>query len=208
MKYIDESKAVFDSLEFNQLSSGQIALWFVLFNMCNKAHWPDWFSLASGRLASLAGLSVSGMKKARARLKDQGYIDFKSQGKNKATKYRIISRVSGVGSQDSSQQSNQQSNQQSDWQSSQQSVDKVASGVSHYKDETKTKTKTKKITKRKTAGDAKTEKQIDEVIDYLNEQAHKEFHHSTEATRKVIRARLQKFTVADCKRVIDVKVAD
>lgn len=142
MKYIDESKAFFEALEFNQLSAGQISLWFVLFSMENKARWQGWFSLANGRLASLAGLSVSGMKKARDVLKDKGFIDFKPQGKNKSSKYRIVSMVNSSDYQDSDQQSVRQSTRQSVRQSNQQRVTKVTSKRSLNKDKDKTKTKT------------------------------------------------------------------
>jgi uncharacterized phage protein (TIGR02220 family)/predicted phage replisome organizer len=48
----------------------------------------------------------------------------------------------------------------------------------------------------------------DTVIDYLNTRAGRKFHY-TEANRRVIRARLSDgFTVADCQKVIDVKVAE
>lgn len=120
MDYLRECKAFYDSLDYNQLSSGQIALWYVLLNICNKSGWQTWFTAANSTLAS-SGLSVSGINKARNQLKQLGYIDFKPQGKNKATKYRIISQLHGSGSQDSNKQSTKQSNKQSVKQSNRQS---------------------------------------------------------------------------------------
>lgn len=47
-----------------------------------------------------------------------------------------------------------------------------------------------------------------EIIDYLNEKAHRNYRSSSEATQKLIRARLAEgFTVDDFKRVIDNKCA-
>ena len=120
MDYLKECKAFYESLEYNQLSSGQIALWLVLFNICNKSGWEKWFTVANSRLAS-SGLSASGIAKARNRLKQLGYIDFKPQGRNKATAYRIISRLHTTGLQDSTKQSNSQSSKQSTKQSNSQS---------------------------------------------------------------------------------------
>ena len=120
MDYLKECKAFYESLEYNQLSSGQIALWLVLFNICNKSGWEKWFTVANSRLAS-SGLSASGIAKARNRLKQLGYIDFKPQGRNKATAYRIISRLHATGLQDSTKQSNSQSSKQSTKQSNSQS---------------------------------------------------------------------------------------
>ena len=120
MDYLKECKAFYESLEYNQLSSGQIALWLVLFNICNKSGWEKWFTVANSRLAS-SGLSASGIAKARNRLKQLGYIDFKPQGRNKSTAYRIISRLHATGLQDSTKQSNSQSSKQSTKQSNSQS---------------------------------------------------------------------------------------
>ena len=121
MDYLKECKAFYESLEYNQLSSGQIALWLVLFNICNKSGWEKWFTVANSRLAS-SGLSASGIAKARNRLKQLGYIDFKPQGRNKATAYRIISRLHATGLQDSTKQSNSQSSKQGVEQSNKQST--------------------------------------------------------------------------------------
>lgn len=50
---------------------------------------------------------------------------------------------------------------------------------------------------------------IKEIVDYLNEKADKGFKHSTESTKKHIRARLNEgFTIEDFKSVIDKKVEE
>lgn len=50
--------------------------------------------------------------------------------------------------------------------------------------------------------------QADEVIAYLNEKAGKHFR-AVEATRRILRARFKDgFTVVDCKKVVDNKVAE
>lgn len=50
--------------------------------------------------------------------------------------------------------------------------------------------------------------EIDKIITHLNEKANKSYRLKTEATRKLVRARLRDgYTVEDCKRVIDVKAS-
>lgn len=97
MNYLMESKAFYESIELNQLSSGQIALWHALFNINNKVQWQEWFSVPNSVLSLHSGLTVRGINKARNQLKQLGYIDFKTQG-TKATKYRVISLVSSKAS--------------------------------------------------------------------------------------------------------------
>ena len=97
MNYLMESKAFYESIELNQLSSGQIALWHALFNINNKVQWQEWFSVPNSVLSLHSGLTVRGINKARNQLKQLGYIDFKTQG-TKATKYRVISLVSSKSS--------------------------------------------------------------------------------------------------------------
>ena len=56
--------------------------------------------------------------------------------------------------------------------------------------------------------DNEKEETITRIIEYLNQKAEKRFDPETEGHRKYIRARLEKFSEADCKKVIDIKCAE
>ena len=72
----------------NPLSSGQIALYFALLNLCNKNYWSEWFPASSQLLCVLTGLSKSGVLKARKELQERGLLDWKQQG-TRATSYKL-----------------------------------------------------------------------------------------------------------------------
>lgn len=116
MNYLLESKAFHESIALNDLSSGQIALWHCLFNINNKCAWAEWFSVTNMVLSLYSGLSASGIKVARNKLKQCGYIDFRTRG-TKATQYHINSLLTSNsvrdGSQDSGRDSVRDSNQDS-----------------------------------------------------------------------------------------------
>lgn len=91
MNYLLESRTFFESIAINQLTSGQVALWYTLLNINNKAGWKTWFTVPNSVLMLYSGLhSVNGVHNARNVLKQKGYIDFKPNG-TKATRYHIIS---------------------------------------------------------------------------------------------------------------------
>ena len=73
----------------NDLSTGQIALWYALMYINNKCNWTEWFSVSNQVLSIQTGLSRSGILKARNELKQKGYIDFKARG-TEATLYKMI----------------------------------------------------------------------------------------------------------------------
>lgn len=89
MNYIKQIQAFNDRLLSNPLSNGQIALWYALMYINNKCAWAEWFTAPNLSLEALSGLSRQGINKARNVLKQQGLIDFKSNG-TKATSYRLI----------------------------------------------------------------------------------------------------------------------
>lgn len=89
MNYILELKAFHDSLLMNDLSTGQIALWYALMYINNKCNWTEWFSVSNQVLSIQTGLSRSGILKARNELKQKGYIDFRPKG-TEATLYKVI----------------------------------------------------------------------------------------------------------------------
>lgn len=212
MNYLMESKAFYESIELNQLSSGQIALWHALFNINNKVQWQEWFSVPNSVLSLHSGLTVRGINKARNQLKQLGYIDFKTQG-TKATKYRIISLVSSKTS--STPSSIDGSNDGSKGSSIPSS--KVGTTLNKQnKTETKlnqTKQKETPLTPQRGEDGPRPAKPVpDEVADiiaYLNEVTGSHYKPTTPKTQKQIKARMREgFTVADFKTVIDKKNQD
>lgn len=101
MNYLKESMAFYDFAELNQMSTGQIALWHALLDVNNKSKWQEWFTVANIALQLHSGLSESGIKAARNKLKQLGLIDFKPRG-TKATAYHLKSLTSQESSEDSS----------------------------------------------------------------------------------------------------------
>ena len=91
MTYIDLINAFWDSAIINPLSSGQIALYFALLNLCNKNYWSEWFPASSQLLCVLTGLSKSGVMKARKELQERGLLEWEQQG-TKATSYKLTKR--------------------------------------------------------------------------------------------------------------------
>lgn len=90
MNMINEVRAFDYSIELNQLSTGQIALWYALININNRCAWIEWFAVSSTMLQLKTGLSRRGIYDARNVLKQRGYIDFKETGNGKAAKYKLL----------------------------------------------------------------------------------------------------------------------
>lgn len=88
MNMVKQILAFNDRLMIKPLSSGQIALWYALLHINNKASWIQEFSVANQTLEILCGLSRQGINKARNVLKQEGLIDFKSNG-TRATSYKL-----------------------------------------------------------------------------------------------------------------------
>lgn len=224
MNYLMESKAFYESIELNQLSSGQIALWHALFNINNKVQWQEWFSVPNSVLSLHSGLTVRGINKARNQLKQLGYIDFKTQG-TKATKYRVISLVSSkASSMDSSNDGSKGSSIPSSKDSSKgSSIDgsipssKVGTTLNKQnKTQTKlnqTKQKETPLTPQRGEDGPRPAKtapdDVAEIVAYLNGVTGSHYKPTTPKTQKQIRARMREgFTVADFKTVIDKKNQD
>lgn len=122
INFLRESKAFNDSIEDNDLAAGQIALWYALFHQCNKHNWARTFPLKNSQLVSHTGMSISGLHKARNILKQKGYIDFQTQGRNQKTLYHLVPLVEGDCYEDSVRQSNKQGVKQSNRGSNKQSA--------------------------------------------------------------------------------------
>ena len=93
MEYIKEIKAFHDTFDNEQLSSGQIALWYALMYINNKCYWQEWFTVAYKSLQLHSGLSVPGIKKTRNILKQKGFIDFKDGKTGVTAKYKILTQL-------------------------------------------------------------------------------------------------------------------
>lgn len=85
MEYLSQILRFNDSLPTNNLSPGQIALWYALMHINNKCSWTEWFKAANRTLELYTGLSKNGVIKARNVLKQKGLIDFKSNGTSAAS---------------------------------------------------------------------------------------------------------------------------
>lgn len=90
MNYVKETRSFREWIYRNSPSMGQIALWYALFDLCNQTGWKEWFNAANNTLMLGSGLSRPGIVKCREFLKEQGLIDFKTYGPNKAADYRMI----------------------------------------------------------------------------------------------------------------------
>jgi hypothetical protein len=86
----------YDFTETNPLTSSQIALWYALLHINNKARWEKWFTVSSQALAIKAGLTRQALIRARNTLKQYGLIDFKPNG-NQATAYSLVRFVTATG---------------------------------------------------------------------------------------------------------------
>ena len=90
MNYLKQLQAFRDYQLFEtKLSSGQVSLYYALLQVNNKCAWIDWFDVSNQMLETLSGLSRQGINKNRNVLMQLGLINFKSNGKQKATSYSI-----------------------------------------------------------------------------------------------------------------------
>ncbi|WP_400162890.1 DnaD domain protein [Brevibacillus sp. TJ4] len=96
MNYIRELNAFIDWLEINPLEAITQTLWFHLMAIANKSGWPEWFTVANLTLQAKLNVSENTLNKHRNLLVQKGRIEYRSQGKHKAGKYRIISFSSTI----------------------------------------------------------------------------------------------------------------
>ncbi|MNO15503.1 Replication initiation and membrane attachment [compost metagenome] len=90
MDYIAELTAFTDWLETNPLEPTTQTLWFHLMAIANKSGCPEWFTVANPLLQAKVGVTENTLSKHRNYLVQKGRIEYKSQGKQKAGKYKII----------------------------------------------------------------------------------------------------------------------
>lgn len=90
MNYIRECNAFQEWIYRNAPSTGQIALWYALFHIWNKSGWKEWFNAPSITLELGAGLSRQSVINCRDYLVENGLIEVRIGGKNKAAEYKMI----------------------------------------------------------------------------------------------------------------------
>ena len=88
MSYISEINALYNLMLTQPLSTGQIVLWHALMTINNKCAWTEWFQAPNSTVELFTGLSRKGIYNARNALKQNGLIDFKTNG-TKATWYKL-----------------------------------------------------------------------------------------------------------------------
>lgn len=90
MNQAAEMGAFIDWLETNPLEPTTQTLWFHLMAIANKSGYPEWFTVANPLLQAKVGVTENTLNKHRNYLVQRGRIDYKSNGKQKAGKYRLI----------------------------------------------------------------------------------------------------------------------
>lgn len=90
MNYIREMNAFVDWLETNPLDAITQALWYHLMAISNKCNWPQWFTVANRTLQAKLGVDKKTVIRHRHLLVQKNRIEYKSQGKREAGKYRLI----------------------------------------------------------------------------------------------------------------------
>ncbi|UJL45769.1 DnaD domain protein [Virgibacillus sp. NKC19-16] len=93
MNYIKELNAFHNQQETNPLSATAANLWHVLMHVNNRAGWLETFTLAVSVLCVKASLTESTFNRARAELRDKGYIRFHSRGGKQAARYEMIALI-------------------------------------------------------------------------------------------------------------------
>ena len=89
MKYISQINAFYDALEINPLPAPSIALWHALHAIANKTGWQQEFSVTVSVLGLRAGLNETAVKRARNKLKEAGFIEWRSRAGNQSATYRL-----------------------------------------------------------------------------------------------------------------------
>lgn len=96
MNYIKELNAFRDWLLINELTTGEIALWYTLMSINNMAGWKEWFTAPNSTLQLLTGLSKQGLDNARNKLVQKKLIEYKKGTRNSAGLYKMNSLVNFI----------------------------------------------------------------------------------------------------------------
>lgn len=90
MNYLLQINAFWDLQDEMQLSSSEIALWFVLMNVNNRLGWRATFTKASSTLREQAGLSERNFFKVRNVLQQKKLITVETRKGNQSAIYSIV----------------------------------------------------------------------------------------------------------------------
>lgn len=127
MNYLLEVLSFNKLLMTENLSTGQIALWYALMYINNMCGWKENFTVANAALNTYTHLSDKGIEKARNALIQKGLIRYRSK-RNKAGVYTLLSIANSTEQSteqnDSTPNSTEQSTDKSTEQSTEQSTDK------------------------------------------------------------------------------------
>ena len=96
MNYLKELNAFLDQLEMEELSLPASMLWISLMHFNNKVGWKKEFAVPTATLMTKARLTESTFKRARAELKEKGYIKHTFINRNRAPLYEMISRINEI----------------------------------------------------------------------------------------------------------------
>lgn len=94
MDFAAESNAFLDWNETNPLEPTTQLLWFHLMVIANKSGYPEWFTVKNPLLQAKVGITENTLIKHRNYLIQSGRIEYKSMGKQKAGKYKMVSLTS------------------------------------------------------------------------------------------------------------------
>ena len=185
MEYLSQILRFNDSLPTNNLSPGQIALWYALMHINNKCSWTEWFKAANRTLELYTGLSKNGVIKARNVLKQKGLIDFKSNGTSAASfKLKIL-----YGGTDSSTDSGTDSGMDSGTKSS--PLNRLRIRQDKDKDKDNKKEKDKKETAPDEPNVRKKERRAgsyDEILSVIEDEELKNLYYEFIKMRKLIKS--------------------
>jgi DnaD/phage-associated family protein len=90
LNFSAEVNAYFDWLDTNPQEPTTQTLWFHLIGLANKSGCPEWFTVANPLLQAKVGITENTLIKHRNYLIQSGRIEYKSMGKQKAGRYRIM----------------------------------------------------------------------------------------------------------------------
>lgn len=182
MNYLTELNAYHNWLETNPCDAIEQALWYHLMAINNSCGWCEWFTVANLTLqAKLNGIDRKTLDDRRNKLCQKKRIEYVSQGKKKAGKYRLIAFEGEIAG--------------------------TPPAIRHLSD---TKPSLNRTTLNK-LNETKTKDNIPfrEIVDFLNQAAGTNYKHSSKRTRDHITARWNDGNrLPDFETVISKKVTD
>lgn len=219
MNFIKEVRAFNESIAVNQLKPGHIAVWYALFNLSNKFQWQEWIPVPIMMLQLYTGLSEKAIRNDRNKLKQLGYIDFKTRG-NSAPLYHInlLSGDESTGQStghlpggvpDTLPHNINKTKLNKTNKTKGTPLTPQRGGVEQADPDAKIEPEKTKPKKKPKQDDPKFSEQAAKIIDHLNEKTGAHYKASTPKTKELIKARMNEgFTVDDFLKVIDNKVAE